>query len=324
MASKRKASVGDSPNTTPTKKKRKRTISTEEYPQSEDEKLEAQFVALCEQHSDGVREDILQAEMGSVDINKRAAIINSLLQRGRLQLFRSGEIIVYKLVGSEDAKRFRGLGPEEMLIYQLIEKENNTGIWVRDLRRRSNLQQRNINKILKMLMGRKLVKAVKTVQGNQKVYMLYELEPAEELMGRAWCTGTEFDEEFIQTVRRTTLKFIEHKGSGTAEDLLAFARQSGIFQVSMTIKDITAVMKSMEFDGLIEPEPSHAALLNLSASISEDKKQLILKYRLVKKGPMVSPYLEVPCSVCKVSARCRDGGIINPASCEYMQNWLDF
>lgn len=305
-------------------KKKKRKIKNNEATLTEEEKLEAQFVALCEENPDGVREDLLQQEMGGVDIRKRAAIINSLLQRGRLQLFRSGESIVYKLVGNEDAKKFRGLGPEEMLVYQLVEKEHNTGIWIRDVRRRSNLQQRTINKILKTLLSRKLVKAVKTVQGNQKVYMLFDLEPAEELMGRAWCSGTEFDEGFMATLRKTCHKCIEHRGSGTAEDLLAFVRQSGIFQVSIGVKDIVAIMKSMVFDGVIEPDPSHLSLLNLSASMSEDKKQAILKHRLVKKGALVSPYLSIPCSVCPVADKCCEGGVISPAACEYMGQWLDF
>jgi hypothetical protein len=34
-----------------------------------------------------------------------------------------------------------------------------------------------VAKILKVLVNRKLVKAIKTVTGIQKVYMLYELEP---------------------------------------------------------------------------------------------------------------------------------------------------
>jgi hypothetical protein len=99
-----------------------------------------------------------------------------------------------------------------------------------------------VAKVLKTLVSRLLVKAVKTVNGIQKVYMLYELEPgtftlyllpisstvfrfclpfslppcpfqsvfardsihplfpfcsAEELLGRAWNTGMEFDEVSI-------------------------------------------------------------------------------------------------------------------------------
>ena len=45
-----------------------------------------------------------------------------------------------------------------------------------------------INKCLKALEHRKLVKAVKSVaNGNRKVYMLFELEPSREITGGAWC-----------------------------------------------------------------------------------------------------------------------------------------
>jgi hypothetical protein len=85
------------------------------------------------------------------------------------------------------------------------------GIWTKDLKIRSNLQQpqarhawlparsaharsltrlcvaRQINKCLKSLEQRKLIKAVKSVaSSNRKVYMLYELEPSREITGGAW------------------------------------------------------------------------------------------------------------------------------------------
>ena len=62
-----------------------------------------------------------------------------------------------------------------------------TGIWTRDLRSKTNLQQPQINKILKTLDSRSLVKSVKSVaNANRKVYMLFELEPARDLTGGAW------------------------------------------------------------------------------------------------------------------------------------------
>ena len=64
--------------------------------------------------------------------------------------------------------RFAGLGIDERLIYQLIEASKDRGIWVRDLRIKSNLQQNQISKCLKILEGRKLVKAVKSIAGKSK------------------------------------------------------------------------------------------------------------------------------------------------------------
>ena len=44
-----------------------------------------------------------------------------------------------------------------------------------------------INKCLKSLEQRKLIKAVKSVaSSNRKVYMLFELEPSREITGGAW------------------------------------------------------------------------------------------------------------------------------------------
>lgn len=52
-----------------------------------------------------------------------------------------------------------------------------SGIWVRDLRTRSNLSQQQVTKIVKTLMSKKLIKAEKsTAAKNKKVYMLYDLE----------------------------------------------------------------------------------------------------------------------------------------------------
>ena len=52
---------------------------------------------------------------------------------------------------------------------------------------RTNLAQPVIQKILKALESRKLVKSVKNINNpSRKVFMLYELEPSREVTGGAW------------------------------------------------------------------------------------------------------------------------------------------
>ena len=61
------------------------------------------------------------------------------------------------------------------------------GIWTKDLKTRTNLQQPQVTKILKNLDARDLVKSVKGVtHPTRKMYMLAELEPARELTGGSW------------------------------------------------------------------------------------------------------------------------------------------
>lgn len=62
------------------------------------------------------------------------------------------------------------------------------GIWTKDLKNKTNLQQPQVTKILKNLDARGLVKSVKAVaHPTRKLYMLAELEPARELTGGSWC-----------------------------------------------------------------------------------------------------------------------------------------
>ena len=54
---------------------------------------------------------------------------------------------------------------------------------------KKKLQQPQVNKALKNLEARDLIKGVKCVSNQEmKVYMLAELKPSKEITGGAWCT----------------------------------------------------------------------------------------------------------------------------------------
>ncbi|CAI5941523.1 unnamed protein product [Closterium sp. NIES-64] len=103
-----------------------------------------------------------------------------------------------------------------------------TGIWTRDMKTRTNLQQPQITKIIKTLEGRKLIKAVKSVNNkSRKLYMLYELEPSREVTGGAWYTDAEFDAEFISALRQLCLTHIVKLGGDTLEGVVEAVRRAG-------------------------------------------------------------------------------------------------
>lgn len=52
---------------------------------------------------------------------------------------------------------------EEKVVFNLIEEAGNKGIWMRDIRLRSNLAITQVTKVLKNLEGKKAIKAVKCV-----------------------------------------------------------------------------------------------------------------------------------------------------------------
>lgn len=56
------------------------------------------------------------------------------------------------------------------MVYNLIEEANNKGVWIRDIRRRSNLADTQLKKVLKTLESKKLIKAVKCVNVSLKPF----------------------------------------------------------------------------------------------------------------------------------------------------------
>jgi DNA-directed RNA polymerase III subunit RPC6 len=73
-------------------------------------------------------------------------------------------------------------------VYQIIKQAANRGVWVKDLRFQSNMTAPRLQKVLKALEGRSLVKTVKgTASATKKIYMLFNLQPSEELTGGTWC-----------------------------------------------------------------------------------------------------------------------------------------
>ena len=69
-----------------------------------------------------------------------------------------------------------------------------------------------VNKILKVLESKELIKAVKSVQASKKkVYMLYDLTPDESITGGAWYTDQDFETEFVDVLNQNCLRFLQQK-----------------------------------------------------------------------------------------------------------------
>ncbi|KAL4425784.1 hypothetical protein ABPG75_009800 [Micractinium tetrahymenae] len=193
-------------------------------------KVEEMILAVCRKHPEGVQDTVLEQELPNVSVNDRALAINALLSALKLQILvnpADPSSHIYKASAAADTARLKGLTPEDMLVYQCIQGAGNMGIWTRDMKTRTNLQQPKINKILKTLEERLLVKSVKSVQNaSKKVYMLYELEPAKELTGGPWYGPDAFDSEFITVLQDATMSYIKSKGDATLADIVRFIKET--------------------------------------------------------------------------------------------------
>ena len=113
-----------------------------------------------------------------------APIINEMTRQSRLNMSKWGDELCYNLVSEQIASKFTGLDMTARLVYQVIEKAGDKGVWTKDIRTQTNIQQQALNKIFKTLETRCLIKPVKSVTAKaKKLYMLYDLNPAREITG---------------------------------------------------------------------------------------------------------------------------------------------
>lgn len=112
----------------------------------------------------GLTNEDLNKELADVPVEVRLQAINKLLQTGTIELLQKGQSLIYRV--KDPTKKTNAptdIDSDEKVIYNIIEEGANKGIWIRDIRTKSNLIMTQLNKILKNLENKKLIKAVKSV-----------------------------------------------------------------------------------------------------------------------------------------------------------------
>jgi DNA-directed RNA polymerase III subunit RPC6 len=142
-----------------------------------------ELLQLLNQDENGLSDEQISNHFGA-RYAELVPLLNDLLSMNRLQLFTQGGVLIYRLVHEETAAKFEGLGPEQLLVYQVCEKSGNRGIWTRDIKLTTNIPQHTLTKTLKILEQRNLIKSVRSVVSkSKKLYMLYDVMPAKEITG---------------------------------------------------------------------------------------------------------------------------------------------
>lgn len=293
-------------------------------------KEESQLLQILAQNPEGCTDNMLQQKM-KMEKKDLVTSINKLIKAGKLELKTQGSILIYLLRDAKAAESTKGMGQEEKIVYNIIEKSGNKGIWVKEIRTRSNLQLTQLNKVLKSLESKKSIKSVKPVtDSKKKVYMLFDIKPDSSLTGGAWYSENDFETEFVDILGRQTLTFLQRQRSHAEvqhTDPLAaqrhmmcdikqvkhFISQLGISKVELEDAEVKQILESLVFDGFAT---------RLHTLGEGGKKQTF--YRAIKHQPLTSGISRVPCGVCPIISQCTPGGLVSPQTCKYMKEWLEF
>lgn len=253
--------------------------------------------------------------------------VNKLIQLEMLHILKKGDQLIYRY--KDPAKKSSvsaDMDNDEKIIYNIVEAGGNTGIWVKDIRTKSNLLMTPLTKILKTLENRKLIKAVKSVNASKKkVYMLYNLEPARSITGGAWYQDSDFETEFVDVLNQQCLRFLQQKRADakklvdspytiklnslcTVSEVHEFIKNLGISKVELDEDDLETILKTIVYDGRAQ------------RVLQTDGTYL---YKAVDTLLPAEGIVQNPCGICPVIQHCSDVGSITPKLCVYMNEWLE-
>lgn len=206
----------------------------------------------------------------------------------------------------------KNLSEPERVVYEVIRKKEDMGIWLRDLKKDANLGDAIVTRSLKSLQLKNLVKEVVNIQNkSKKHYMAVEFEPSKELTGGAWYVDGKFDSEFIDALKGLCKRVILNQKLATVEMVTDAIKQSRSLNVECSMQQIADIIQSLVWENEIVEVRSSGGVRYKCASKAVAGS---------KAGAMAS----IPCGVCPRINECAPDGVISPITCVYYNKWLDF
>ncbi|KMZ61080.1 putative DNA-directed RNA polymerase III subunit F [Zostera marina] len=213
------------------------------------------------------------------------------------------------------------LKPAEKLVYDVIKGKGDMGMWLADIKTETKIPQPIVTKAIKNLTQYNLIKDVVHVRlKGRKMYMASEFEPAAEVSGGAWYSDGALDSEFVETLMKTIFNYIGRSNYATVDMIKEYVKNTGIFKMDFTTKQIIDILYSMILEKQIEKSRSNGDVEFGSIQIGKECYRLLNKQEtLVGNG-----FTSVPCGVCPSLKDCSPNGKISPATCVYFDKWLSF
>ncbi|KAJ3841554.1 RNA polymerase Rpc34 subunit-domain-containing protein [Lentinula raphanica] len=237
------------------------------------------------------------AESIIADPIQRKDALNYLLAVGLLKPLKNSKgALIFRAVTRSEHSTNVGLSEEEKVVLGYIRGAQNEGIWVKHLKAKTNFHQTILDRCIKTLEQKKLIKKVPSVQHpTRKIYMLEGLVPSVALTGGPWFTDGEFDTEFIETLMKACFKFIRDmsfpKSRGrqqpdralypiskapkypTAQQVRNALKQARLTETDLTVEHVEILLNVLVLDGEIEKLPAFGSSLWDSGAIDDNDSE---------------------------------------------------
>ncbi|KAL6714016.1 34-kDa subunit of RNA polymerase III (C) [Lecanora helva] len=143
------------------------------------------------------------------DVHRLLVLTQQLAKEGLLKIMTKDGGICWRVIKKADAAKYKLLSQDEALVFSYIESAAREGIWSKLLRTKTNLHMTSMNRAIKSLENKNLIKSIKTIKfPSRKTYILAKLQPSEDVTGGPFYTEGVLDEEFIHIMSHWTEKYI--------------------------------------------------------------------------------------------------------------------
>ncbi|TFY58453.1 hypothetical protein EVJ58_g6403 [Rhodofomes roseus] len=225
---------------------------------------------------------ISQKDLDSLvsDTKARVSAVNFLLSTGLFVLLVGDkDTLSYRAVSQDEIELKKGLSQEETMVLDRIRAAATEGIWTKYIKVKTQLHQTIVDKCLRSLTQKRLIKTVNDVRyATRKIYMSAELEPSPEMTGGPWFTDRELDTEFIKLLSDVCLKIIRDKSLPkpardraeqvrllyppsyssypNAEQILALLKRSRVTETELTVQQVEMLLNVLILDGKVAKIPA--------------------------------------------------------------------
>jgi DNA-directed RNA polymerase III subunit RPC6 len=194
------------------------------------------------------------------------AQLNDMLSGGVLEIIDTKQGLKYR-----SKKRLLSghqLSEDEDTILLLIESTKSCGIWVRDLKQKSGLHQTVLNKTLKQLESRLLVRPVKALKfPTRKIYVSYSIQSLDESKYSSWYTDSEIDGELVAKVLFVVRKIFQSRSDMPllATDIVASLKETKVLSMDITGDEMNQILDVLVLEEFITKSQSHPQTYRLRA-----------------------------------------------------------
>lgn len=260
--------------------------------------------------------------IGNADVALRLTALNSLISEKKIKAIVVNNVAHFELIVEEKS--------HEDIVLDVIREADKNGIWIRDIRSKTKLAELVLNKVLKSLENKKLIKSIKAIS-NRKLYFLFDLQPDETITGGACYDSGSIREDVVRNLKTTCLQHLYDKCKSSFEKAVSKLDGNYMDDGDFTDQDFDPVYASAsdiynEFKGaklfhdikLVDIEN----ILNVLCFECKILKKTMGDRSLFRYNPLnrdKSDLFYAPCMICHVYKDCKPGSVrISPENCRYI------